>query len=77
MSGRLDAFFEFVRRGLVEPLALLCGLAVAAIRSLATGLWRFRWRVVTAAVLVLIAYGLCAHPPFESVRRGEDRKSVV
>jgi len=71
MSGRLDAFFEFVRRGLVEPLALLGRLAVGALRSLATGLGRFRWRVVTAAVLVLLVYGLCAHPPFESVRRGE------
>jgi regulator of protease activity HflC (stomatin/prohibitin superfamily) len=71
MSGRLDAFFEFVRRGLVEPLVLLGGLAAAALRSLATGLWRFRWRAVGAAVLALFIYGLCSHPPFDSVRRGE------
>ena len=45
MSGRLDAFFEFVRRGIVEPLGRLAGLVVAALRSLATGLLRFRWRV--------------------------------
>jgi regulator of protease activity HflC (stomatin/prohibitin superfamily) len=71
MSGRLDAFFEFVRRGLIEPLGRLGGLGVAALRSLTTGFSRFRWRVVIAAVLILILYGLCTHPPFDSVRRGE------
>ena len=71
MSGRLDALFEFVRRGLIEPLGRLGGLLVAALRSLATGLWRFRWRVVPTAVLVLIVFGLCVHPPFDSVHRGE------
>jgi regulator of protease activity HflC (stomatin/prohibitin superfamily) len=71
MSGRLDALFEFVRRGLIEPLGQLSSLAVAALRSLAAGLRRFRWRVVITAVLVSIVYGLCTHPPFESVRRGE------
>jgi len=71
MSGRLDAFFEFVRRGLIEPLGRLGGLVVAALGFLATGLWRFRGRAVITAVLVLIVYGLCTHPPFESVRRGE------
>ncbi len=71
MSGRLDALFEFVRRGLIEPLGRLGGLVVEAVRSLTTGLWRFRWRVVITAVLVLIVYGLCTHPPFDSVRRGE------
>jgi regulator of protease activity HflC (stomatin/prohibitin superfamily) len=71
MSGRLDALFEFVRRGLIEPLGRLGGLLVAALRSLAPGLWRFRWRVVTTAVLVLIVFGLCVHPPFDSVHRGE------
>jgi regulator of protease activity HflC (stomatin/prohibitin superfamily) len=71
MSGRLDAFFEFVRRGLIEPLGRLGSLLVVGLRSLATGLGRFRWRVVTIAVLGLIVYGLCTHPPFDSVRRGE------
>jgi regulator of protease activity HflC (stomatin/prohibitin superfamily) len=56
MSGRLDAFFA---------------LLIAGLGSLATALWRFRWRVVTVAVLGLVIYTLCAHPPFESVRRGE------
>jgi regulator of protease activity HflC (stomatin/prohibitin superfamily) len=32
---------------------------------------RFRWWLVIAAVLAAMVYGLCAHPPFESVRRGE------
>jgi regulator of protease activity HflC (stomatin/prohibitin superfamily) len=71
MSGRMDTLFEFVLRGLIEPLGRLGDLLVAALRSLATGLWRFRWSVVTTAVLVLIVYGLCIHPPFVSVRRGE------
>jgi len=71
MSGRLDAFFEFVRRGIIEPLGRLGGLLAAALRSLTTGLWRFRWRVSMTAILVLIVYGLCTHPPFASVRRGE------
>jgi regulator of protease activity HflC (stomatin/prohibitin superfamily) len=71
MSGPLDVLFEFLRRGLIEPLGRLGGLVFAALRALTTGLWRFRWRVVIAAVLGLIAYGLCTHPPFDSVRRGE------
>jgi regulator of protease activity HflC (stomatin/prohibitin superfamily) len=71
MSGRLDAFFEFVRRGFIEPLGRLGGLVVAALGSVAAGLCRFRGRAVITAVLVLIVYGLCTHPPFESVRRGE------
>ena len=71
MSGGLDAFFEFVRRGLIEPLGRLGNLSVAALRSLGIGLWYFRWRVVTVAVSSLIAYGLYTHPPFDSVRRGE------
>src|SRR5208282_1939952 len=63
MSGRVDAFFEFVRR--------LGGLLTSALQSLTTNLWRFRWRVLIVAAMVLIVYGLCTHPPFDSVRRGE------
>jgi regulator of protease activity HflC (stomatin/prohibitin superfamily) len=62
MSGRLDALFEFIRRYLIEPLRRLGGSA---------SLWRFRWRLVTAGVLVLIIGCLVTHPPFDSVRRGE------
>jgi regulator of protease activity HflC (stomatin/prohibitin superfamily) len=71
MSGRLDAFFEFVRRGLIEPLGRLGVFAAAALRSAGVGLWRFRWRVAAVAVLGLIVYGFYTHPPFETVRRGE------
>jgi regulator of protease activity HflC (stomatin/prohibitin superfamily) len=56
MSGRLDALLEWV---------------IAALGSLSPGLRRFRWRVVISAVLILILYALCIHPPFVSVRRGE------
>ena len=71
MSGRLDVLFELIRRGLIEPLGRLGNLAVAALRSLAIILWSIRWRVAIAAVLSLLVYGLCTHPPFVSVRRGE------
>jgi regulator of protease activity HflC (stomatin/prohibitin superfamily) len=71
MSGRLDAFFEFVRRGLVEPLGRLFSLGGVALRALATGLWRFRGRVAMTVGAVLIVYGLWTHPPFDSVHRGE------
>jgi regulator of protease activity HflC (stomatin/prohibitin superfamily) len=71
MSGRLDALFEFVRRGVIEPLARLGGLVLAALRSLTTVLWRFRWRSAVTALVVLIVWGVCTHPPFDSVRRGE------
>jgi regulator of protease activity HflC (stomatin/prohibitin superfamily) len=71
MAGRLDAFFEFMRRGLTEPLGRLGLLLAKGLRYLATGLWRFRGRVATIAVFSLIVYGLCTHPPFASVPRGE------
>ena len=63
MSGRLDGF--------IEPLGRLGGWVVIVIRSLAMNLWRFRWRVLITACAALAVYGLCTHPPFESVRRGE------
>lgn len=71
MSNRLDTFFEFVRRGIVEPLTRLGGLLVAACLSLIAGAWRLRWRLAITALLTLIAYGLYTHPPFDAVRRGE------
>ncbi len=71
MSGRMDAVFEFVRRALIEPLGRLGGLAAIALTSLGISLWRFRWRLVIAGVAGLAVYGLCTHPPFESVPRGE------
>jgi regulator of protease activity HflC (stomatin/prohibitin superfamily) len=71
MSGRLDAFFEFVRRGLIEPVGRLVSLMADAFLALAAGIRRHRWRAAITAVLVLSVYGLWTHPPFDSVRRGE------
>ena len=71
MAGRLDAFFEFMRRGLIEPLGRLGLLLATGLRYLATGLWRFRGRVAAIAAFSLIVYGLRTHPPFASVPRGE------
>jgi regulator of protease activity HflC (stomatin/prohibitin superfamily) len=71
MSDRLDAFFELARRGLVEPLGRLGRLSFNALRTIAWTLWIFRWRTLLAAISVAIVYGLYAHPPFETVRRGE------
>jgi regulator of protease activity HflC (stomatin/prohibitin superfamily) len=67
----LDAFFEFVRRGIIEPLGRLGRLLAMALQFLAMSLWRFRWRVAIAAVLALLVHGLYTHPPFATVRRGE------
>jgi len=63
MSGRLDAFFETLRR--------LGVLLAAAFRSVGEGLLRFRRRAALGVLGVLMAYALCVHPPFVSVRRGE------
>jgi regulator of protease activity HflC (stomatin/prohibitin superfamily) len=63
MSGRLDAFFE--------PLGRFGGLLAASLRSLAAGVWSFRWRVAGAIALIFIVFYLFDHPPFDSVRRGE------
>jgi regulator of protease activity HflC (stomatin/prohibitin superfamily) len=71
MSSRLDALLEFVRRVLVEPLGRLAGLLAGAVPLLIAGAWRLRWRFAFTALLVLFAYGLYRHPPFDTVRRGE------
>jgi regulator of protease activity HflC (stomatin/prohibitin superfamily) len=71
MPSRLDAFFEFFRRAIVEPLSRLIIAAAWGIRVCGEMAYRRRWRVGIAAVLALIAYGLYTHPPFASVRRGE------
>jgi regulator of protease activity HflC (stomatin/prohibitin superfamily) len=55
----------------MEPLGRLAGVLSAVLRSLCSSLWLFRWRVATAVALGIIVYGLGAHPPFESVGRGE------
>ncbi len=71
MSDGLDAVFELVRRGLIEPLRRLVALAATGFGIIVAWLWRFRGRTAITALLAMIVYGLCTHPPFESVRRGE------
>jgi regulator of protease activity HflC (stomatin/prohibitin superfamily) len=71
MSGRVDDFFELLRRGVIEPLGRLGGSMATALRSFTTALWHFRWRVMVAGVLGLVVYALCVHPPWDSVARGE------
>jgi regulator of protease activity HflC (stomatin/prohibitin superfamily) len=71
MFGRWEDLPDFLRRRVIEPVGRLAGSGFAALRSIATSLWRFRWRTVAAAVLSVTAYALWAHQPFEYVRRGE------
>ena len=71
MPSRVDALLEFLRRAIVEPLGRLMGAAAWGIRAGGVMAYRRRWRVGSAALLALMAYGLYTHPPFASVRRGE------
>lgn len=71
MSDRIDAFFEFIRRGLAEPIGrLLSGVAkIIALSSMTA--WRLRKRIVGVAFVATLAYLLYTHPPFATVRRSE------
>jgi regulator of protease activity HflC (stomatin/prohibitin superfamily) len=71
MSARFDGVLEFLRRVVVEPLARLGVASAAAVRSFVAAGSHLRTRLVIAALLVLCAYGLYAHPPFATVRRSE------
>ena len=71
MSGRLDALLKFVQQVLIEPLGRLAGATAAAVRAVFAVAVRRRRRLVIAALLALLAYGLYVHPPFAAVRRGE------
>jgi regulator of protease activity HflC (stomatin/prohibitin superfamily) len=71
MPSRLDVLLEFVRRELIERLGRFVAALVGTIRALSEAAWRRRGRIVAAALLALLAYGLYAHPPFATVRRGE------
>jgi regulator of protease activity HflC (stomatin/prohibitin superfamily) len=71
MSDRLDALLEFVRRALIDPLGRLAGAMGKAVRAFFAGVGRRRRRLVIAALIALLAYGLYVHPPFASIRRGE------
>jgi regulator of protease activity HflC (stomatin/prohibitin superfamily) len=67
----LDALLKFVQQGLIEPLGRLAGATAAAVSALFAIAVRRRRRLVIAALLALLAYGLYVHPPFAAVRRGE------
>jgi len=71
MSSRLDALLKFVQQALIEPLGRLAAATAAAVRALFAIAVRRRRRLVIAALLALLAYGLYVHPPFAAIRRGE------
>lgn len=71
MSARFDGLLEFLRRALIEPLGRLGVASGAAVRSFFVAGSRVRTRLVIAAFLALLAYGLYAHPPFATVHRSE------
>jgi regulator of protease activity HflC (stomatin/prohibitin superfamily) len=71
MSSRLDALLKFVQQALIEPLGRLAGATAAAVRALFAIAVHRRRRLVIAALLALLAYGLYVHPPFAAIRRGE------
>jgi regulator of protease activity HflC (stomatin/prohibitin superfamily) len=67
----VDAVLEVLRRVFVEPIGRL-GLALgAAGRGLGAALLRFRWRLAVIAVLALVGYGVCQHPPFATATGSE------
>ena len=71
MSARFDGVLGFLRRVLIGPLGRLGVASGAAVRSFVAAGCHLRTRLVIAALLVLCAYGLYAHPPFATVRRSE------
>ena len=71
MSARFDGLLEFLRKALMEPRGRLGVASVAAVRGFVAASNRLGARLVIAALLVLCAYGLYAHPPFATVHRSE------
>jgi regulator of protease activity HflC (stomatin/prohibitin superfamily) len=70
MSSRLDALLESLQRAIVEPLGRLIAATAAGVRALSAAAYRRRWRVGSAMLIALMAYGLYTHPPFAAVPRG-------
>src|SRR5258708_1664517 len=71
MSGRLDSVLEFVRRAVIEPLALLGAGLARTVGALFVALGRHRRSLLIAGLLSAFAYYLYNHPPFTSARRDE------
>ena len=63
MSDRLQALLDILGR--------LAAALAAATRALFESAYRVRGRLLVAALLAALAYGLYTHPPFAAVRRGE------
>jgi regulator of protease activity HflC (stomatin/prohibitin superfamily) len=71
MAGRLEALLEFVQRALIERLVRLGAVLAGSVSGVFVTALSLRWRVVMAVLLAAFAYGLYAHPPFATARRGE------
>ena len=71
MSERVDALLEFLRRGFIEPLGRLGGVAAGVVRGFFAAGDRVRRRLVITVLLAVGGYGLYTHPPFASVHRSE------
>ena len=63
MSDRLQALLDILGR--------LAAALAAATRAVFESAYRVRGRLIIAALLAALAYGLYTHPPFAAVRRGE------
>jgi regulator of protease activity HflC (stomatin/prohibitin superfamily) len=63
MPDRFEAF--------LESLGKLGAVLTEGFRGVLAGAWRARARIVLAAILASLGYGLYAHPPFASVHRSE------
>ena len=71
MSERVDALLEFLRRGFIEPLGRLGGVAAGVVRGFFAAGDRVRRRLVITVLLAVGVYGVYTHPPFASVHRSE------
>jgi regulator of protease activity HflC (stomatin/prohibitin superfamily) len=67
MSSRWDR----VRQALGERLRRLFALFARAVRASSVGASKLRGRLIVAALVAALPYGLYAHPPFASIHRGE------
>jgi regulator of protease activity HflC (stomatin/prohibitin superfamily) len=71
MSSRLEALLKFVQQAFIDPLSRLAAAIGRAVRSSSDIAVRRRGRLVAAALLGLVAYGLYLHPPMAAIHRGE------